>query len=113
MEQCNIALQPNPAEVCYVRSIALVKSIKFNTMQILASEINFWKLKFNFEELKLRHKLKLYPPRMKMTVMTKPSDHNLVLPVHFEGCSYDSRLNLDLIFPLGTPHNLTAKIITT
>ena len=72
-------------------------------LQIKASEINFWKSNFNsVEKLKLRHELKTYPPRMKMTVVTQPSEH-LILPVQFEGCSDDCRLNLDLIFPLGTP----------
>ena len=73
----------------------------YRIMQIQASEINFWTSNFNLEELTRRHKLNMYPPRMKMIVVTQPSDHNLILPVKFEGCSDDSRLNMDLIFPLG------------
>lgn len=49
--------------------------------------------------MKLKHDLKMYPPRIIMTVIMKSSA--FVVPVNIEGCSTDDLLNLDLAFPLG------------
>ena len=48
----------------------------------------------------LRHERKMYPPRVKMTVI-KQSDNILKLPVRIEGCSCDHQLDVELTIPLG------------
>ena len=51
--------------------------------------------------MQLRHERKMYPPRVKMTVAMKNSDHVMKLPVRIEGCSGDYQLDTELTFPLG------------
>lgn len=46
--------------------------------------------------------MKMYPPRVKLTVKTDPSLHNFTLPIKFEGC-LDEELDTELIFPLESP----------
>lgn len=53
------------------------------------------------ENMQLRHDLKMYPPRVKMTVSMKRSDLAFKLPIKFNGCSDDSQLDIELTFPLG------------
>ena len=55
----------------------------------------------------LRHKLRIYPPRIQMTVRLKTVD-DIRLPITFEGCSNDSQLNVELTFPIG---NLVLKLL--
>ena len=68
-------------------------------MQIRASDINFWDRKFDFKAMKLRHERRMYPPRIKMTIVMKDADLTLVIPVKFEGCTKDSQLDMDLTLP--------------
>lgn len=42
----------------------------------------------------------MYPPRVKMTVDMKDPDTTIKLPVTIEGCSGNSQLDMELIFPL-------------
>lgn len=51
--------------------------------------------------MRIRHNLKMYPPRVKMTVSAKCYDFSFKLPVKFIGCSSDSELDVELMFPLG------------
>ena len=67
-------------------------------LQIKASDINFWTKRL--DDMRLRHERKIYPPRVKMTVILKNPDHVFKLPVKVVGSS-DSNLDVDLIFPLG------------
>ena len=71
-------------------------------MQIRASDIDFWSKNYNSDMMEIRHKTKMYPPRIKMTVCMKSSDQQLIkLQVKFIGCSGDSQLGAELIFPQG------------
>ena len=47
----------------------------------------------------LQHEKKMYPPRVKMTVILKNKE-DAIVPVKFLGCSSDSQLDIDLPFPL-------------
>lgn len=70
-------------------------------MQIRASDVDFWREEnVTFKKMYLRHKLKMYPPRVHMTVRMKTTDDRKV-PVNFEGCTGDSQLNMELTFPIG------------
>ena len=51
--------------------------------------------------MQLRHERKMYPPRVKMTVVMKNPDTILKLPVRIDGCSSDNQLDTELTFPLG------------
>ena len=68
-------------------------------VQIRASDMDFWTM--GFENMQLRHNLKMYPPRVKMTVSMNSSDVAFKLPIKFNGCSDDSQLDIELTFPLG------------
>ena len=70
-------------------------------MQIRAPDIDFWEARV--EVMKLKHETNMYPPRVKMTVTMRNPENNIKLPIKFEGCSSDSQLNTDIIFPLGFP----------
>ena len=66
--------------------------------QIKASEIDFWNCKQKSMEFK--HRMKMYPPRMKVTVdMSNSTLHKFKLPIKFEG-SLNEDLDTELIFPL-------------
>ena len=51
--------------------------------------------------MKLKHEMKTYPPRVKMTVILADASDYVKIPVKFDGCSNDDQLSLDLMFPLG------------
>ena len=66
-------------------------------IQIRESEIDFWKEKLNMEMMSLRHSMKMYPPRVKVTVVAKNRAYVVqVLPVKIIGCSRDGQLDMDL-----------------
>ena len=44
--------------------------------------------------MSLKHDTKMYPPRVKMTVVAKHNDH--ILPVKISGCSREGQLDMDL-----------------
>ena len=67
-------------------------------IQIRASDIDFWKT--NFDTMKLQHERRIYPPRVKMTIMLKDSKSRKLL-VRFVGSSNDNQLNTELPLPLG------------
>ena len=74
-------------------------------MQIRAAEIDFWGK--DFDTMKTRHVRRMYPPRVKMTVLMNSSEYLFKLPIKFIGCSADSQLDVELAFPLGNePHIL-------
>ena len=52
--------------------------------------------------MKLKHMMKMYPPRVKMTVRINSSLNNHTLPVTFVGCQSDD-LDVQLMFPLPSP----------
>lgn len=64
-------------------------------MQIKASDINFWTRRL--DDMRLRHQRKMYPPRVKMTVLLTNPDHALKLPIKVVG-SNDSNLDVELTF---------------
>lgn len=64
-------------------------------LQIRANEINFWD-KYDFEKMKDHHDHDLYPPRVKMTVITE-AGQTVIFPLRFEGCASDSLLDADLV----------------
>ena len=68
-------------------------------IQIKASDVEFMSIAFN--TMKLKHKKKMYPPRVTMTVIMKNPSSTLTLPIRFMGCSSDHQLDVELIFPLG------------
>lgn len=75
--------------------------IHVKLLQIRASEINFWNQ--SFTDLQLRHKRKMYPPRVKITIRMRDPSAPVVLPVRFRGCVIDGKLDVELSLPLGTP----------
>ena len=60
--------------------------------------------------MKLKLKMKMYPPRVKLTVKMGPSLLDFKLPIKFEGC-LDEDLDTELIFPLDSPLIHTCKFI--
>ena len=64
--------------------------------QISASNIDFWSE--DLENMELKHKMKMYPPRVKMTVLMKTTDP-IKLSVDVIGCS--NNLDMDLVLPIG------------
>jgi hypothetical protein len=51
--------------------------------------------------MKLKHKTKMYPPRVKMTVCMNSPNHFITLPVKVLGCEGDDKLDVELTLPLG------------
>ena len=51
----------------------------------------------------LRHEMKMYPPRVKMTVIVK-NTHAVKIPMKFEGCTSDSKLDMELAFLPGSTY---------
>ena len=54
----------------------------------------------------LRHQKKMYPPKVVMEIVTTNTSAILKIPVKFEGCSSDSKLDVDLIFHSGPTESL-------
>ena len=48
--------------------------------------------------MELKHEMKMYPPRVKMTVLMKTTD-SIMLSIDVIGCSRD--LDMDLVLPIG------------
>lgn len=67
--------------------------------QIKQADINFWDS--SFEEMKLKHKRMIYPPRVRMTVATGGAHRPFVIPVKVTGCSSTDQLDMDITFPPG------------
>ena len=65
---------------------------------IKASDIDFRDK--HFEVLKECQEKGLYPPNVKMTIISEPAE-TIVFPLRFEGCTEDSNLDGDLMLPLG------------
>ena len=63
--------------------------------QIKESDIYFWTRRL--DDMRLRHQRKMYPPRVKMTVILKNPDHTLKLPIKVIG-SCSSNLDVELTF---------------
>ena len=72
----------------------IVVQIKALDIDITGEEISI---------MRFKHTNKIYPPRVKMTVAMINPETLLKLPVRFVGCSSDSQLDMELIFPLVTP----------
>ena len=49
----------------------------------------------------LKHTMKMYPPRVKLTICWTKSDDIFTIPIRFTGSSLDSQLDVDLKFPIG------------
>ena len=54
--------------------------------------------------------MKMYPPRVKLTVKMDPSLQNFPFPIKFEGC-LDEELDTELIFPLESPLIRACKFV--
>ena len=67
-------------------------------IQIRASEIDFWKE--GFDRMRLKHMKRMYPPRVKMTIMYRDLESHKLL-IKFLGCSTDCQLDTELALPLG------------
>ena len=67
--------------------------------KIHPDDINFWNKDYN--DLLLKHQMKMYPPRVIVTVMMKEPDTAVSIPVTFSGCENNDQLSTKLIFPLG------------
>ena len=82
-----------------MHSAAHITLQKFNiTIQIKASEIDFWSE--GFDRMQLKHMTKMYPPRVKMTIMFRDFESHKLL-IKFLGCSTDYQLDTELALPLG------------
>lgn len=65
--------------------------------QIRASDIDFWNSKY--DTMRLQHNVKMYPPRVKMTIPSRPDFKKL--SVKFEGClRVNQSLDVELSIPL-------------
>ena len=53
--------------------------------------------------MKLKHETKMYPPRVKMTIMMKTTD-SIKLSIDVIGCS--GNLDMDLALPIGKLHTV-------
>ena len=71
-------------------------NIIINVVQISASDIDFWSE--NLESMELKHEMKMYPPRVKMTVLMKITN-NIKLSIDIVGCC--GNLDMDLVLPIG------------
>lgn len=99
--EITLALEPISAEVdLCLKLIAhdLIITVDVVYIQIRASDIDFWKT--NFDTMKLKHEKRIYPPRVKMTIMLKDSESRKLL-VRFVGSSNDNQLNTEVPLPLG------------
>ena len=67
-------------------------------IQIPETEIDFWNTKF--EILRLKHQERIYPPRVRMTVDAPNAEPRSKLLIEFDGCSSDSQLSMEILFPL-------------
>ena len=56
------------------------------------------------EDMLLRHEKKMYPPKVVMEIATTSTNVILKIPVKFEGCSNDSKLDVELLFHSGPTH---------
>ena len=66
------------------------------------------------EEVKLMHELKIYPPRVTMTVDTETAPGAFVVPVKVDGCAEDGELDVNLMLrPQGMyySYNVTTIIL--
>ena len=52
----------------------------------------------NYEEVRLMHEVKTYPPRVKMTVESEGASDVFIIPVKIDGCAKDGELDTELIF---------------
>ena len=75
-----------------------ILSLFISWIQIQETSINFWNT--NFETLQLKHRCKMYPPRVRMTVDAPNVEPRIKLLIKFNGCSSDSQLDMELFFPL-------------
>ena len=73
-------------------------------MQIRVSDIDF--AGKDLEHMELLHKMKMYPPRVKITIAAKSQDVILKIPVKFEGCSSDSLLDTELVIHPGQYYSI-------
>ena len=71
------------------------------------------------EKMSLKHSMKMYPPRVKMTVVAKNCAYVVqVLPVKITGCSREGQLDMDLTIGNTVPscplliNNKSANCIT-
>ena len=58
--------------------------------------------------MKLKHKTRMYPPHVKMTVIIRPTngEPDVILPIRVVGCSPHGRLDMDLVFSDGRHSNV-------
>ena len=69
-------------------------------MQIKASDIDFWSNR-DVNMMRLQHNVKMYPPRVKMTITVPVPCGIKKLPVKFEGyLRVNLSLDVELIIPL-------------
>ena len=71
-----------------------------NTQQIYLSKIDFWMRTISFNDMQLKHDLKIYPPNVKMTI-SHTSVRPIIrkIPVKITGCSKEGELDMEI--PLG------------
>ena len=71
--------------------------------QIKRSDVDFLKSGNTAKSMERKHKRKMYPPRITITVASKTAGISPVVKVTttFEGSSSDEDLNQDIILPLG------------
>lgn len=67
------------------------------------SEVDFWSKGYGFDDMKLRHEIGLYPPRVIVNFRLRDphDDYNCIIPVEVTGCVHKGQLDGDIILPLG------------
>ena len=72
-------------------------------------DVDFWNTEF--EILKFKHEARTYPPSVRMTVDAPSIEPRMKLLVKFEGCSRESQLDMEILFPLTSNYQLYNDII--
>ena len=99
-DQYVLGFQPANAKVGTIIKLYYVSILSYSILiQIKGSDISFWDR--DFAVMQRKHEMKMYPPRVKMTVSIKDPNTQFVLPVKFSGCRNDGELDMDITLPLG------------
>ena len=69
-------------------------------IQIKLSEIDFWMEHSTLDTMLRKHKYKMYPPKVKMTITRKSNDVTK-LPIKITGCLDEGLMDMDIPLQLG------------
>ena len=71
-------------------------------MQIKLSAVDFWRRGYSEKVMRLKHKVGMYPPRIRINFIPIGYHHeSCKLQVTVTGCTSDDYLNSEISLPLG------------